>query len=93
MHSIKAKAVNLRALAPELWVSNELPIQVNIFFIMTAWLWVDRVIGYWGVYSYVFTTPYFGGVVFFHAAKPLLQADDVFLWGVFAHFFFVTGDG
>ena len=45
-------------------------------------------IGYWGVYSYVFTTPYFGGVVFFHTAKPLLQADDVFLWSVFAHGFF-----
>ena len=42
-------------------------------------------IGYWGVYTYVFTTPYFGGVVFFHTAKPLLQADDVFLWSVFAH--------
>jgi len=85
MHSIKAKAVNLRALAPALCVSNELPIQVNIFFIMAAGLRVDRVIGYWGVYSYVFTTPYFGGVVFFHTTKPLLQADDVFLWGVFAH--------
>ena len=49
-------------------------------------------IGYWGVYSYVFTTPYFGGVVFFHTAKPLLQADDVFLWSVFAHCFLVNGD-
>jgi hypothetical protein len=48
---------------------------------------------YIGCFAYFITTPYFGGVVLFHTAKPLLQADDVFLWGVFAHFFFVTGDG